>query len=210
MDLTKVLSRDVWSDVLANLNIFKDIVPILNSYSIIQETLLDNVQHGRYKQPTKIEGVSWRGNKTEEWYLDGELHREYTQGPALIVRHPNGHVIENWLENGKETRLDGPTIVHLSPNGIKEMEEWRLGGKIHRDGSKPAKSYWYPDGTKQLERWYQNDQKHRFDGPASIEWNVDGMIVGEFWFLNNISILPPTQALPPDARIPPITIPTII
>ena len=54
---------------------------------------------------------------TQEWYLDGQLHRE--DGPAVI--HPSGY--QAWYLNGQVHRDDGPAII--SPDGT---QVWYLNG----------------------------------------------------------------------------------
>ena len=67
-----------------------------------------------YKEYT----VKVYNNKTVEWHLNGNLHRE--DGPA--VERANGG--KYWYLNGKYHREDGPAIEY--PDGYKS---WYLSGK---------------------------------------------------------------------------------
>jgi hypothetical protein len=92
--------------------------------------------------------VSW-GDGTQEWWKNGQLHRE--DGPAVI--HPDG--TQKWWKNGKRHREDGPAVIY--PNG---SQEWWKDGKLHREDG-PA--IVYPDG---IEQWFHDGKLHREDGPA--------------------------------------------
>jgi len=112
--------------------------------------------HGKQKTPIK--------NGTQEWYVNGLLHR--TDGPAVI--REDGH--KEWRVNGQRHRVDGPAVEH--PNGDFD---WWLNGELHRtDGPAVIRE----DGTK---KWYLNGRLHRFDGPAAIMH--DG---STGWFQNNL------------------------
>ena len=76
-----------------------------------------------------------------------------------IVYRPDGSVQwEEWLENGKLHRLDGPAWIEYRPDGSVESEKWWENGKRHRlDG--PAQIGYRPDGSVESEKWYRNDSK---------------------------------------------------
>ena len=104
----------------------------------------------------------------------------------------------NILEDGtREWRVDG--LLHregapalIKPNGFKE---WRIHGKLDRkDG--PAREA--PSSKSQW--WYEDDVKHREDGPAYIgegglysEWWYKGeLIADDIWWKNGE---PPTTTI---------------
>ena len=62
----------------------------------------------------------------EEWFLDGQRHRE--DGPAIIHRIYSSNE-ESWYFHGKRHRLDGPAITFYGADGM--MSEWWLDGRIY-------------------------------------------------------------------------------
>jgi hypothetical protein len=82
---------------------------------------------------------------SQEWHLNGELHRE--DGPAIIVIGSDGS--KYWYNiNDKLHREDGPAITR--PNGSKW---WYINGNRHREDG-PA--YIGPSGTKE---WWLNGKR---------------------------------------------------
>ena len=106
---------------------------------------------------------------TEEWHLNGELHRE--DGPA--VKSPDG--TERWYLNGKPHREGGPAVK--LPDGT---EKWYLNGEPHREGAPAHYGGITFDGKKDNSKsWFIHGKLHREDGPAA-EWS-DGV---KRWYLN--------------------------
>ncbi len=102
---------------------------------------------------------------TEEYYLNGKLHRE--DGPAYQYWHKNGQKkFELYYLNGNYHREDGPAEQWWHNNGQKQSEIYYLNGKYHREDG-PAVQ-WYNNGQKMEERgpgyhvWYENGQKERY------------------------------------------------
>ena len=111
------------------------------------------------------------GNKQyEEWYQNNRYHR--LDGPARIYYYDNGNKqYEAWHQNGILHRLDGPVEVRYCGNGNKRYEAWRQNGILHRlDG--PAFIRYNEDGSKNSEYWYQNGKLHRpiNKGPAVVDY----------------------------------------
>ena len=108
------------------------------------------------------------------------LHREFSSDTYFkflrkktifeIEYYYNGQKrYEQWVENGKYHRLDGP--AYIGSNGI---QSWYVNGRYHRiDGP----TFTRLAGTQ---AWYVNGKRHRLDGPAFIyadgrqEWYVNG------------------------------------
>jgi hypothetical protein len=103
----------------------------------------------------------------------------------IIKYYPNGQKwFEEWWLNGELHREDGPAIQFWRKNGQKEKEVWKNNGKDHRkDG--PARQYWYSNGQKKIEIWLLNKKWHRENGPAYQDWSENGKKLFEQWFLNN-------------------------
>ena len=71
----------------------------------------------------------WRnadGVATEEFYYrNGKVHRE--EGPAHVVRNPDGSTFEAYYRNGGLHREDGPAIVRRKADGSAAQEYYRNG-----------------------------------------------------------------------------------
>lgn len=114
-----------------------------------------------------------RKNGNEEWYRNGELHRE--DGPAKTFFNTR-----EWHLNGKRHRLDGPAIV----NGLSVR--WYVKGRLHREDGPamiifPVKRPWEKEYSLPGKQWWVNGKRHREDGPAVI--HQDG---SEEWWLNGV------------------------
>ena len=115
--------------------------------------------------PTGYKKVT-RNNGTEEWLLNGKLHRENDQ-PAVI--NPNSY--KEWWVNGELHRDDDrPAGIH--PDGT---QCWYQHGLLHRDGDEPA--IIHSDGYKE---WWVNGERHRLKGAAVIGAEVEKL---NRWFL---------------------------
>jgi hypothetical protein len=83
-----------------------------------------------------------RPNGTQEWCLNGKLHRE--GGPAYISRGGT----RSWWVNGKRHRLEGPAVIRFDT-----YQSWYINGKRHRlDGPAIIE----PDGDQE---WWVNGKE---------------------------------------------------
>lgn len=194
LDLTQVLPDQTWSDVLASININTKVKDLFESSSVIQITLLENIQYKRYKQPTKKEYINEKGFKVEEWTLDELIHRE--DRPAYIVKTLDGvKILEAWYLNNKTHRVNGPAAIERFTDGSLALEVWSLNDQRHRDPEQgPAITIWRKDGQLFQEHWYLNDQHHRDpeQGPAFIHYR-DGQIQDQRWFVHDKAIKKPVK-----------------
>lgn len=113
----------------------------------------------------RLDGTTWRPEGFEEWWNNGKLHRE--DGPAVVNQSGNF-----WYFDGILHRRDGPAI-ELN-DGEKK---WYFKGNLNRlDG--PA--WIWPNGDSY---WFLDNQMHREDGPA-IEC-VDG---NKWWYIRGVEV----------------------
>jgi hypothetical protein len=119
-----------------------------------------------FQEPAKLNGkyISYLERihkiKVEEWFKDGQLHRE--NGPALI--HINGKrvIVEEWYRNGKLHRDDGPAMQE------EEFDKWYKNGELHREDG-PAiyinhdhgdvESKYYLNGIEYQKENFENAKK---------------------------------------------------
>ena len=103
--------------------------------------------------------------RPEAQSLQPEVHRTYSR---------NGYVLsEEWLLNGVLHREDGPATVAFDSAGNVVGEEWWLAGVRHRQDG-PATVIFGSDGSRVLESWYLNGVFHREDGPAGTRYDKKG------------------------------------
>ena len=115
----------------------------------------------------KVNYVERRG--LQEWYMDGNLHRE--DAPARII---NG--LHEWYIHGQLHRVGGPAVYYtkgIFPN----LQAWYIHGQRHRDDRGPAVIYQDELLQEQpYEEWWYSGKKHNMYGPAviwpdnSVEW----------------------------------------
>ena len=66
--------------------------------------------------------------ESEQWYLNGKLHRE--DGPAYIKYLYSGELwIKEWYLNDQLHRINGPAIIEYLYSGEVGYEEWHLNGE---------------------------------------------------------------------------------
>jgi hypothetical protein len=100
--------------------------------------------------------------------------------------------LEQWRRGGKLHRDDGPAHIEIREDGGQSLG-WYRDGQLYRvDG--PAWIDIHADGTRS-ERWYVDDQPHRADGPACLIVRPDGSRVEEWWIaghqIKDRSFVPP-------------------
>lgn len=101
----------------------------------------------------------------------GVLTLHSLDGPAMIMKGPDGVTAGYWLVHGMYHREDGPAWIDLE----KHHRKWYLNGKLHRDGG-PAITL-----RDNIEEWWQHGTMHREDGPAwtnedKISWYYNGKL----------------------------------
>jgi len=88
---------------------------------------------------------------------------------------------EEYYKNDKRHREDGPALNFYNEHGIKFREIYYIDN--HIEGA-PADIFYYENGQIYCEIYYKHDKLHRTDGPARIEYNIDGAIRTEEYWLN--------------------------
>ncbi len=80
----------------------------------------------------------------QRFYLNGRLHRDEFEGPAVVMRDPESGAIERqeYRLNGYLHRENGPAVIGFTAN------------------DKPLQEYWY------------RGLRHRSDGPADISGDL--------------------------------------
>lgn len=99
---------------------------------------------------------------------------------------------ERWYKNGKiERDGDQPSYVDYYPDGKVEMKMYDHDGAAWRENDEPCYVSYYNSGACNKKIWHnKNDKKHRDNGlPAWIEWDVDGNITVERYFVDGKEII---------------------
>lgn len=100
-------------------------------------------------------------SQREEWYdRYGRLHRD-DDLPALTETNRLGVILRaGWMKQGRHERKHGPAVVTRYSTGELESEEYFRNGMMHRtDG--PAKIEYRIDGTISLQAWYEYNREVR-------------------------------------------------
>jgi hypothetical protein len=129
------------------------------------------------------------------WHKDGLLHRD-NDLPSIIMNNCDKY----WHINGIPSRLDISLPYIEMSNGYKEYrlenggkkiigklrEEWfNKNNEYHREDG-PAVIEYYKNRNIKYEDYYLNGKQHREDGPAGITYYENGNIFYEAYYLNNI------------------------
>ena len=147
-----------------------------------------------------IKGESHRGEdepSTNYYLSDGtisgvfycknnKLHRE--NGPAVIQYFEDGQIkSEEYFLNGEYFESDSPSKIEYYSNGNVYLEIYKnftnKQGKItkcfrYSNGNMKREEYQYECNDKML------DNFHRLDGPAIIDYDMNGKVVNEEYFIN--------------------------
>ena len=78
-----------------------------------------------------------------------------------------------------------PRIVYHYDGKTKRFEYWEVGGKLHRLNG-PAQIEYDEDGLMIGEEWFTNNILHRLGGPARTLYNSNGYVVCEHWYENGV------------------------
>lgn len=89
---------------------------------------------------------------------------------------------ERYFYNNKLHNSDHPAVIYYYYNGNIESEYYFNYGDVHRENG-PAVTY-YKNGSV-YKQWYcLNSKIHNDNGPAIIDYNEDGSIKEQHYFLN--------------------------
>jgi antitoxin component YwqK of YwqJK toxin-antitoxin module len=131
----------------------------------------------------------------EEWHTDGVLTRGDGK-PAVVVFDEQDVIIsQRWILNEIYYRSDDqPAIVHYYYNGKPSLEEWvsevfadsSNTYQLSRMGDKPASVEYDEDGRVIKESWFIDGDLSRQDNPAIIEYYPSGIPKTKNWFFNNM------------------------
>lgn len=136
----------------------------------------------------------------QEWYKDGNRHRE--DGPAVIEYREDGRIREEeWWFSDRLHRAgagpeDGPAVIVYREDGSVKQRTWYHHGRLHRAGG-PAEILYGEDGTVKKERWYLYGRRHREDGPAVVWIREDGSVARQWWLAGERLAGPPRPAFAP-------------
>jgi hypothetical protein len=120
--------------------------------------------------------------ESESYYKEGVEHRDGDKPAYIAYMGGDGEVTRmTYYKNGVRTRVgDKPYDTGFYRDGDKRFENYgsgkgRDGRNLHREGDKPAITYWNKDGSLKSERWYLGGWMAREgDKPVSIEYDTKG------------------------------------
>lgn len=160
-------------------------------------------------KPT-VEFYSSNGNVQEQqWYNSrGELDRNNGPAKIILLLEDGSSLEEVWYKNGKIHRKNGPALIGIRNDHVV-YERYMIESVLHRKGGLAAEiNYWIDNHRKEYELFYINgkpyrridyhhnglifnevwyDSKERYhkrDGPAFVEYDEDGNIVAEEFYIH--------------------------
>jgi len=167
-----------------------------------QEWYTDNLLHRNDDLPSIVKYWDNKIVQREEWCQNNQLYRQGNL-PVVIEYHQNGSIksqewihtinfdspqfIEYWetgvLKCQKFIDTDGNEITNeYFENGQMKKQEWSKNGRTHRDDNLPAFIEWDSDGNLLLEQWFINGEKNNNIGPDNIYYYSNGHIKQKVWF----------------------------
>ena len=129
--------------------------------------------------------------KSESFVVNGKIFRDNDR-PAQIAYHDNGKIRKLWFMKDCKLHRDGdkPAVIRYYYVGSLDEEIYYQDGEIDRPHSdRPAHIQYYVrlESTKAtifLEEYYVKSKLHRDNGPARLEYDVDGNCVKQENFRN--------------------------
>ncbi|HEX3863663.1 MAG TPA: hypothetical protein VHY35_18425 [Stellaceae bacterium] len=140
--------------------------------NIIKEVYCEHGQ--RHRDPKAGPALLARenGQQTEEYSVQGALHREVEDGPAATVLDLNtgALILETYNMNGEYHRIGGPAIIATNREGQGiRSEEYFEHGQRHRPSSE-GPAIWCTDSSGNIvqESYHEHGKCHRdpAQGPA--------------------------------------------
>lgn len=104
---------------------------------------------------------------------------------VIITYYPHTKVknTEMYLLKNKIHRTDGPAKILYNPDGSLCIEEYWQNDYRYNNGPLRIE---YENGIKKIEAWIVDPFfYHRTDGPAYIEYDTNGSVVSEKYYLHN-------------------------
>ena len=141
-----------------------------------------------------------------EYRQDGALHRPCREGPAERQFTRQGQLLtEAYFEHGELHNEHGPAL-RLFADGKLQSETYYRRGKKHADNG-PAVSGHANKRQGEIHSYFRQGRRHRdpSDGPALIEWNLEGAIIQSVYWVNGRRLKnpPATKGLRRPRRRPP-------
>ncbi len=125
--------------------------------------------------------------ETTEYVVRGVPHRDWRDGPAIIIRWPDGAVREEYIVHDVCHRPsdEGPALLHTGPTGRIIREAYLVNGKRHRDPKLgPACRTLVAEEGRERFEYFVDGLLHREEeeGPALLEFNAAGDCLFEGYF----------------------------
>lgn len=123
----------------------------------------------------------------EEYRTNGKLHRDPSEGPAVICRDPRTAKVdaEYYYVNGKKHRDDGPAEYFFAESGRVCWMAYYKDGRLHRDWHAGPALIQRDGETGKIteEVYYSRGSYHRphKDGPALIDYTPKEKPYGEHY-----------------------------
>jgi hypothetical protein len=120
----------------------------------------------------------------ESWRRHGIQHRDPENGPASTMICEDGGCFEEYFVDGRYHRdpAIGPACIKRNAAGQVVNQIYWVRGEVHRDPRQGPARIGYDGNTEETE-YYQNDQRHREDGPAVIHRDraTGEILKQEYW-----------------------------
>lgn len=131
--------------------------------------------------------MSWCfGNRNDKGQLNSEGY------PALLEFNENGSLLSAawYLSNRLHRDFDLPAFVLYNENNSLSEISWLRNGNYSRGGDLPVTLIFFESGRLKSEEWWDPmvDGFHRITGPCIIEYDENGVIVNEKYYLNDVEL----------------------
>lgn len=146
----------------------------------------DGVVHRNGAPAVTVREIETSRVVRQEYYENGKLHR--LDGPAIEETRPDlDHHLAAYYVDGNNHCEDGPSSVYTSlRTGIVTEEIYTLNGEYHRAGGQPAAIERNADtGIVTNELYSEHGKVHRLDGPAEITRHSQTGMIVEERYLQN-------------------------
>lgn len=145
---------------------------------IVQVHYFNNLIHRHGDKPALFEYDNQGKLTRMAWYKQGKLYR--VGGPA-VIEYAGEMVKKTWYTNNSIGNPLGPSIVEVRPSGTKNIYFNQDQQLSHPTNPSVVCLETHTHVCRSLQ-WYMNDQLHREDQPAWIEFDQAGVLKAQRWY----------------------------
>lgn len=98
--------------------------------------------------------------------------------PTKVSTIPGFGTTLMWEENFLLHREDAPALMTFDNSNQLRISEWYSNGKLNSQRDQPSRTRYFEHGGIHTQEWHLNNDPHRRNGPAYLEYDLGGELTG--------------------------------